>query len=118
MKLLIDQNLSHKLVERLRDHYPGSAHVVALGLHQSSDAAIWQHARDHDFIIASKDIDMMELCVLRGAPPKLIWLRLENCATSVVEEVLIRNRESVMALADDPSRVYLSLYRFRVVEQD
>ncbi|HJQ38956.1 MAG TPA: DUF5615 family PIN-like protein [Thermoanaerobaculia bacterium] len=116
MKLLLDQNLSHKLVERLRNHYPGSAHVRALGLQESADTTIWQYARDHDFIIVSKDIDMMELCVLRGAPPKLIWLRLENCATKVVEDVLTRNRQSVASLAADPSRVYLSLFRFRVVE--
>jgi predicted nuclease of predicted toxin-antitoxin system len=116
VKLLIDQNLSHKLVQRLRDPYPESAHVRALGLHESADVAIWQYARDHEFILVSKDIDMMELCVLRGAPPKLIWLRLENCSTDVVEEVLTRNRESVAALAADPSRVYLSLFRFQVVE--
>jgi predicted nuclease of predicted toxin-antitoxin system len=116
VKLLIDQNLSHKLIQRLRDHFPGSEHVRALGLHESTDGTIWQYARDHDFTIVSKDIDMMELCVLRGAPPKLIWLRVENCSTSVVEEVLMRNWPSVAALADDPSRVYLSLFRFRVVE--
>ena len=87
-----------------------------MGLHESTDGTIWQYARDHDFMIVSKDIDMMELCVLHGAPPKLIWLRLENCSTSVVEEVLTRNWQSVAALAADTSRVYLSLFRFRVVE--
>jgi len=116
VKLLIDQNLSYKLVQRLREHYPGSAHVRTLGLHESTDVTVWQYARDHDFVIVSKDIDMMELCVLRGAPPKLIWLRLENCSTNVVEEVLSRNWQSVVALGDDPSRVYLSLFRFTVVE--
>lgn len=116
MKLLIDQNLSYKLVDKLRDHYPASTHVLALGLQESTDHTIWQYARDHDFIIVSKDIDMMELCVLRGAPPKLIWLRLENCSTGVVEDVLTRNRQSVAALAADPSRVYLSLFRFQVIE--
>jgi predicted nuclease of predicted toxin-antitoxin system len=116
VKLLIDQNLSYKLVQRLRDHYPDSAHVRALGLHESSDETIWRYARDHDFIIVSKDTDMLDLCVLRGAPPKLIWLRIENCSTNVVEDVLLRNWQSVAALADDPSRVYLSLFRFQVVE--
>jgi len=37
VKLLFDQNLSSRLVARLADLYPGSAHVQSLGLDTFSD---------------------------------------------------------------------------------
>lgn len=39
MKLLFDQNLSPKLMNRLADPFPGSAHVLSLGLDREDDAA-------------------------------------------------------------------------------
>ena len=45
MKLLLDQNLSHRLVAALADLYPGSAHVRDLGLKEAADEAIWDYAR-------------------------------------------------------------------------
>ena len=35
MKLLFDQNISHKLVERLSDQYPDSQHVREIGLKET-----------------------------------------------------------------------------------
>ena len=36
----------------------------------------------------SKDEDFNTLSVIRGSPPKVIWLQLGNCTTSQVESVL------------------------------
>ena len=59
MKLLFDQNLSPKLVNWLADLYPGSSHVLSLGLDRASDEAIWEYARDHGYAIVTKDADLM-----------------------------------------------------------
>jgi len=37
VKLLLEQNLSHRLVESLADSYPGTVHVRSVGLAQALD---------------------------------------------------------------------------------
>jgi len=46
MKLLLDENLSRRLVPFLQHDYPGSSQVVLLGLESASDAEVWQAAKD------------------------------------------------------------------------
>jgi predicted nuclease of predicted toxin-antitoxin system len=88
VKLLLDENLSPRLVSRLADLFVGSAHVHNCGLGGASDAAIWEFAATNDFAIVSKDLDFQELGILRSGPPKLIWLRTGNCSTADVEKIL------------------------------
>ena len=51
MKLLFDHNLSHKLVGRLADVFPGSVHVRDLGLHRADDAQVWEYPRINASVI-------------------------------------------------------------------
>lgn len=70
MKLLLfDQNLSPRLVDRLADLYPGSIHVSTVGLSTAFDKVVWGYARQHDYIIVTKDADFSELGLLLGFPP-------------------------------------------------
>jgi predicted nuclease of predicted toxin-antitoxin system len=66
MKLLFDNNLSHKLVERLSDLFPQSSHVMNEGMDESSDHKIWQFAKAKGYSIITKDIDYNALSVLYG----------------------------------------------------
>jgi predicted nuclease of predicted toxin-antitoxin system len=88
VKLLFDENLSPKLVQRLASWFPGSAHVHDCGLGASDDGAIWQFAAAGGFVIVSKDLDFYDRSVVHGGPPKLIWLRTGNCSTAQVERLL------------------------------
>ena len=54
MKLLFDQNLSPKLVNRLADLLPGSSHVQSVGLDCANDDVVWEYARQNEFAIVSK----------------------------------------------------------------
>jgi predicted nuclease of predicted toxin-antitoxin system len=45
VKLLLDENLSRRLVDRLADLFPGSTHVALAGLLQSPDTSIWEFAK-------------------------------------------------------------------------
>ena len=101
MKLLLDQNLSPRLVNALADLYPGSAHVQALGLDQSPDTPLWDFARDNGYTIVSKDVDFSDLSVLFGHPPKVIWIRLGNCTTTDIEAALRRHQEQIMLFDKD-----------------
>jgi predicted nuclease of predicted toxin-antitoxin system len=85
MKLLFDQNLSPKLVDRLADLFPGSSHVQAVGLDCATDDEVWEYSRMNEFAIVSKDEDYNNLSILLGTPPKVIWVQLGNCTTAQVE---------------------------------
>src|SRR6266498_3587305 len=52
---------------------------------RAADPEIWFHARTHGFIVVTKDKDIAEFAVLKGSPPKIVWLRMGNCSTRAVE---------------------------------
>ena len=82
MKLLLDENLSPRLIASVGELYPESRHVEDCGLISASDDEVWSCAAKNGFSIVSKDSDFSELSVLRGSPPKVIWLRIGNCTTA------------------------------------
>jgi predicted nuclease of predicted toxin-antitoxin system len=47
----------------------------------TSDDKVWNYAGENGFAMVTKDSDFSELSVLRGSPPKVIWLRIGNCTT-------------------------------------
>ena len=102
MKLLFDHNLSPKLVERLADVHPDSAHVSACGLERSSDAQVWDYARVNGYTIVTQDADYGDLSAIAGFPPGVVWIRRGNCSTSEIETLLHTHREAIDALAVDP----------------
>ena len=67
---------------------------------------VWDYAKSNDLIIVSKDSDMHDLSLVFGNPPKVIWLRLGNCSTLQVENLLRRNFEPIRLFYQDE---YLSL---------
>ena len=91
MKLLLDHNLSPKLVHLLADVYPECTHVHDIGMERASDTEVWRYAAEHGFTIVSKDSDFHQRSLLFGSPPKVVWLRIGNC--SVAESaVALRER--------------------------
>ena len=113
MKLLFDHHLSPSLTARLADLFPHSSHVWHVHLHDADDSAIWLYAREHGFTVVSKDADFLDLSIRLGAPPKLIWLRIDNWTTAEIEEMLRANSVSIAALEDDAERAILALHRHR-----
>jgi predicted nuclease of predicted toxin-antitoxin system len=61
----------------------------------TDDAVVWDYAKANDYVIVSKDADMHDLSLVFGDPPKVIWLRLGNCSTSQVEELLRKEAEVI-----------------------
>jgi predicted nuclease of predicted toxin-antitoxin system len=105
MKLLFDENLSPKLPQLFAKQFPGSAHVRELGLKGRSDAEIFNHARDNDFTIVSKDSDFYQRTLLYGSPPKFIWLRLGNCTRADLVVLLTAHESDIRALEFSPESV-------------
>ncbi|MDR9402346.1 MAG: DUF5615 family PIN-like protein [Halothece sp. Uz-M2-17] len=88
MKLLLDENLSDRIINRIVDLYPDSTHVKTVGLTNTDDAVIWEYAKANDFVIVSKDSDFYQRSLLYGHPPKFIYLRIGNRPTSKIVQVL------------------------------
>ena len=107
--LLFDHNLSPRLVDRLSDVFADSTHVYLLGLEEAFDVDIWTHAREHNLTIVTKDIDFAELAALRGYPPKVVWVRLGNCTTQQVEELLRAYSHDIASFGRDESAGVLAL---------
>ena len=111
MRLLpFDQNISPRLVDRLADMYPGSIHVSTIGMGSALDLEIWQYAYDHGSMIVTKDADFSELGLLKGFPPKIIWIRRGNCSTRDIETLLRENYSAITGLSDDPETGILTLF--------
>jgi len=109
LKLLFDQNLSYKLVSELRAEFPDSLHVRNIGLASGDDIEIWKYARDNGFCIVSKDDDFHQRSFLYGAPPKVVWLRVGNCSTRrIVDLIRLRARE-LLDFDADPHAAFLAL---------
>jgi predicted nuclease of predicted toxin-antitoxin system len=84
VKLLFDENLPPRLADVLQSEFSGSIHVHSCGPGSADDEAIWEYAGREGFTIVSKDSDFQERSVLRGSPPKVIWLRIPNSSTSEI----------------------------------
>lgn len=113
MKLLFNENLSPRLVGLLSTDFAGSCHVQDVQLNATTDAEIWDFARTNGFTLISKDSDFYDRSVLLGSPPKVIWLRVGNCSTQSIAELLataqhairqfiIEDREACLWLAFRP----------------
>ena len=109
MKLLFDQNLSHKLARRLVDLFPNSTHVREVGLKEAEDPVVWEYAKRQGFMIVSKDADFHQRSFLFGFPPKVVWIRLGNCTTVEVEQVIRKNSDSIKAFTEDEEAAFLIL---------
>jgi len=111
VKLLLDENLSRKLVVRLAELYPDSAHVSEAGLLESPDREIWEFAKAHGFLIVSTDSDFYELATTLGPPPKVVWLRRWAHPTRDAERLLRREAIRITEFAADPELGVLVLDR-------
>jgi predicted nuclease of predicted toxin-antitoxin system len=103
VRLLFDENLSRRLISRFADIYPDSEHVVTAGLEVEADLRVWEYAREHGLTIVTRDWDFLQLSTVRGAPPKVIWLRIGNCSLGAVEQVLRTRHLEVRRFQDDPT---------------
>jgi predicted nuclease of predicted toxin-antitoxin system len=109
MKLLLDENLSRRLVPFLLTAYPGSTQVVLVGLEAADDTQVWQYAKTNDFVIVTQDADFEELSLVRGHPPGIIWIKTSHPTRStilkllldqqtLIDEVLIRQNQGCIEI--------------------
>ena len=107
MRLLLDQNLPRNLLLTLGDRFPGSEHVIGLGLDDSPDSQIFDYAGQNDFTIVSKDSDFRQLSFLHGAPPKVVWLRVGNCTVRELAALPTENEHRLLEFETAPESLLI-----------
>jgi predicted nuclease of predicted toxin-antitoxin system len=107
VRLLFDLNLSHRLCSLLGKESSSCAHVRDFVMERADDETIWSFARRENYVIVSKDEDFHQRSFLHGHPPKVVWLRVGNCSTDEVAEVLRRHAAALQAFDADPDASFL-----------
>lgn len=102
VKLLLDENLSRRIVPLLLDDYPGTTQVALAGLECASDREIWDFAKSGEYVIVTKDDDFLGLLSLLGYPPKVVRLTMGNCPNQQVIDILSRLRPELETLLSRP----------------
>lgn len=101
MKLLFDQNISHKILKLLPEKYSDSTTVKNEGLINAPDREIWEFAKRNGYIIVTQDSDFNDLNLLYGFPPKIIWIRTGNLKTKALIDILINHSDEFYKFVDD-----------------
>ena len=102
MKLLFDQNISFRLIKQIIDFFPDSKQVRELGLENSSDIEIFEFAKRNEFAIVTFDSDFCDLNIIKGYPPKIIWIRTGNTTTKNLERLLRKKSDLIkLFLSED-----------------
>lgn len=95
MKLLLDQNLSFRILKNLSKLFPDSNHVKNIGLCDSSDIEIYNYAKANNYLIITFDSDFLDIALMKGSPPKLIWINTGNLTSKAVLELLEKNEKLI-----------------------
>jgi predicted nuclease of predicted toxin-antitoxin system len=109
MKLLFDQNVSFELVSLVAPIFPDSKHVKDFELTRVRDDAIWAFAAENGFAIVSKDSDFVHRALLRGHPPKLVYVRVGNASTERIGQLLLGSQDAIKNFLSDPVESVLTL---------
>ncbi len=110
MKLLLDENISYRVVQSIQSHFPGSVQVTKIDSELHEDHRIFDFASRNDFAIVTFDEDFYDLQLLKGHPPKIIWLRFGNSSNLKVINKLLESREAIESFLSNPDSGILEIY--------
>jgi len=111
MNILVDQNISYRLIPFVQDAFPHIRHVRELGLLNFDDFSIFQYARRHRFdAIMTLDEDFYSIQLQHGIPPKIIWLRTGNCKTAQLAQIVLHHTEIIPHFLKDQQHDCLEVF--------
>ena len=96
MKLLLDQNISYRLISKIEYLFPNTDQVKRLKLDGKTDHQIWNYTRLNGYTILTFDGDFCDIAAVKGHPPKIIWLRTGNLTTAQLAEVIISRADLIV----------------------
>ncbi|MEL7160085.1 MAG: DUF5615 family PIN-like protein [Bacteroidota bacterium] len=113
MKILFDENLSRRIVGRIKHVYPEAIHVDQTELpDKPGDPLIWRWARDNGYaVVISFDVDFVDLLLRFGPPPKLIHLRYGNQLIADHAQFFIDNEAAIRRFVEGDASDLLEVFK-------
>ena len=93
--LLLDENLSDRLLPSLEEWFPSSRHIRLLGLSGA--------------MLVTKDEDFLQLSIRRDFPPKVICLAIGNAGNAATAALLLDQAAVIEAFGSHPDAGFLVL---------
>jgi predicted nuclease of predicted toxin-antitoxin system len=109
VNLILDQNISFRVVTLLATTFKNLKQVRQLGLVDTSDAEIWSFAKKNNYAIITFDSDFIDLANLKGTPPKVIWLRFGNSSNLKIANKLISKADDINQFMENPQFAFLEI---------
>lgn len=113
MKLLFDQNISHRILEFIPEEFSNSTTVKKEGLINFSDHKIWEFAKIKGYVIVTQDSDFNDLNLLYGFPPKVIWIRTGNINTQELGTIIIHHSQDIQKFNMDNHYGCYEIFRLK-----
>lgn len=108
-RLLLDQNLSFKITKGIKDLFLDSKHVSDFKFEGKNDLDIWNFSKSNNYCIVTFDSDFIDISVLNGFPPKIIWLRIGNSTTEKIIQTLRSNHLVITDFLLSEENAYLEI---------
>lgn len=109
MKLLLDENLSRRVIPFILDDYPGSTQIALLG-EMAYDQEVWAYAKQNGFVIVTRDSDYLDLSALYGQPPKIVWFRSGNQSKAAVIHLLLKSKDAIEKALEHEDKACIEIY--------
>ncbi len=110
MKLLVDQNISYRILRKMTDFPANIVHIKDVSLTDANDHAIFMYARTNQFdAVLTLDDDFVKLLNLHSAPPKVIWIRTGNCSTAFLADLLLEKAVAIKEFVESTEYILYEL---------
>jgi len=111
MRLLLDANLSWRLVSLLKGNFEEITHIIYTGFKEdASDTSIWNFARQNGYSIITNDEDYYRLALDKGFPPKIVLLKTGNQSTRYIAGILAKHKTEISEFIQHEEYGVLEIY--------
>ncbi len=91
MKFLIDMNLSPDWVSIMEENGIEAAHWSQIGEPDASDKAIFEYARDNNYVVFTHDLDFGDILAAAGTKsPSVIQVRTQDISPEALNILFIK----------------------------
>jgi len=111
-RYLIDANLPSKLAV-----WRGSEFAYVNSINDEwSDAEVWEHARENDLVIVTKDADFSHRIIVSQPPPRIIHIKVGNLRLGEFERFIDTAWPALIELSETHKLVNVFADRIEAVE--
>lgn len=79
----------------------------------ATDLEIWEYAKLNQFTIVTQDSDFNDIYLLKGFPPKILWIQIGNLRTNELATVLINQRLEISQFIEDEELGCFEISKFK-----